>query len=198
MASEEVVSCPACRHALRVPVDLLGMQVQCPECKSMFRAPKWQDDGRLGESVLLSSAATVTQRAKRPDWLLMLPAFGLILCGTVSLLLNSMTILNPADPAEKKKAFVELFQKAREAEILTDGPTDQDPKKQEALRRQFDEERADFAVKIEQPAAITCAILAALTLAGGMSIVLRRFYFLAIIGSLTACINLAACCCGPS
>src|SRR5262245_58266686 len=35
----EAIFCPACRHKLRIPEDLLGTEVQCPECKAQFVAP---------------------------------------------------------------------------------------------------------------------------------------------------------------
>lgn len=194
---EEVISCPVCRHALRVPVEWLGSEVQCPECRSIFRAPQRGADGRLGEGQLLTAEAVTPSRPRGPDWLLMLPAFGLIVLGGLSLFLNAMTILNPADPAAKKQAYVEFFQKAREKGYLDDGPTDADPDKQKQLRKQFDEERAETALKYETPVAVTCAILAALTLAGGMAIVMRRYFLLAVLGSVAAFLNISVCCCLP-
>jgi Zn-finger nucleic acid-binding protein len=35
----EVIFCPACNHKLRVPEDLMGRPVQCPQCKGVFVAP---------------------------------------------------------------------------------------------------------------------------------------------------------------
>src|SRR5258708_5292721 len=35
----EVIYCPDCPHKLRIPEDLLGTEVQCPECKIQFVAP---------------------------------------------------------------------------------------------------------------------------------------------------------------
>src|SRR4051812_17832568 len=35
----EIIYCPACRHKLRIPEDMLGTEVQCPECKGTFVAP---------------------------------------------------------------------------------------------------------------------------------------------------------------
>jgi predicted Zn finger-like uncharacterized protein len=34
----EVISCPSCNRQLRVPDDLIGQQVKCPTCGSMFTA----------------------------------------------------------------------------------------------------------------------------------------------------------------
>ena len=84
----EIIACPACRHLVRVPGDWLGTQVQCPECKAMFRAPV-RADGKLTEPELLSRPGTTAPPAPRkPDAMLLLPAFGLLLCGVAGVLVN--------------------------------------------------------------------------------------------------------------
>lgn len=35
----EVIFCPACNHKLRVPENLMGAPVQCPQCQAEFIAP---------------------------------------------------------------------------------------------------------------------------------------------------------------
>ena len=35
----ETIFCPACNNKLRVPDDLMGQEVQCPKCQTMFVAP---------------------------------------------------------------------------------------------------------------------------------------------------------------
>src|SRR5215468_5353986 len=88
MAQEtEVISCPACRHLLRVPLDWLGQPVQCPECKAMFQAPTRTADG-LTDPKLLSPPPAAA--GKRLDPMLLLPAFGLMLLGFAGVLVNGV------------------------------------------------------------------------------------------------------------
>ncbi len=35
----EVIFCPSCNHKLRVPEELMGRPVQCPQCRATFLAP---------------------------------------------------------------------------------------------------------------------------------------------------------------
>jgi ribosomal protein S27E len=37
--ADELIRCPACSHELRVPPELLGKTVECPQCGSRFLAP---------------------------------------------------------------------------------------------------------------------------------------------------------------
>src|SRR6185436_10191480 len=94
MPETEVVSCPACRHLVRVPADWLGQTVQCPECKATFTAPLREGDA-LGEAVLLSLPqpdANASPARPRADTALWIPAFGLMLLGIISLVVNGLTI----------------------------------------------------------------------------------------------------------
>lgn len=89
MAQEtEVISCPACKHLLRVPLEWLGQNVQCPECRATFKAPVKVGD-RLTEPELISRPpAAAPARRKKFDAMLLLPAFGLMLCGAVGMFVN--------------------------------------------------------------------------------------------------------------
>src|SRR5262245_47852124 len=90
----EVIACPACKHVVRVPLDWLGTQVQCPECKAMFRAPVRGADGKLTEPELISrpALAPAAPAASKPDLMLLLPAFGLMLCGVTGVLVNGFLL----------------------------------------------------------------------------------------------------------
>jgi hypothetical protein len=82
--SQELVPCvcPGCRHRLRVPPDLLGQTVQCPQCNQPFTAP--------------AAAAAVPPG---PAWslrgpgvaLLLLSVWGLYECG----LMLALTVYKP-------------------------------------------------------------------------------------------------------
>ena len=94
----EVIACPACKHLVRVPLDWLGTQVQCPECQAMFRAPV-RVDGKLTEAELLSRPASADAPKPRPrmDIMLLLPAFGLLLCGVLGVVVNGWLLVLVSD-----------------------------------------------------------------------------------------------------
>src|SRR6266480_1742020 len=37
--ADELIRCPSCNHELRLPSELLGQTVECPQCGSRFAAP---------------------------------------------------------------------------------------------------------------------------------------------------------------
>src|SRR5438876_949430 len=37
--ADELIRCPSCDHALRLPRDLFGQTVECPQCGNRFAAP---------------------------------------------------------------------------------------------------------------------------------------------------------------
>jgi len=192
MASEEVISCPACRHALRVPADWLGTQVQCPECKSTFRAPTYSSDGRLGEGVLVTDGGDTTAPRRRKS-MLMLPGIGFLLLGSVSLVLNLFSIVSMANtPEPLKKQLFENIQEARTKHgIFNDDPPD------EKVRKNLDEARVVEFMTYKRWGLMGCAALAAITFAGGLAIVTRRFYGLALLSCVAATLNLSSFCCLP-
>jgi hypothetical protein len=177
----EVVSCPACRHLVRIPADWLGQSVQCPECKARFTAPL-RDGERLTNPVLIDPPQPDAKPLEaRPDCMLWLPAFGLMLLGAVSLVLNCSTLHSMiADregfETEKKAQAVEM------AKMLG-----QDPNAVEG--------EANWTRLIGLAIwGVTCA---AGSLAGGLAIALRRGFWLARIGSVLAILNVPAFCCVP-
>lgn len=182
----EVISCPACRHLVRVPADWLGQTVQCPECKATFTAPKREGDF-LGEAVLLSSpdAKSATPPANRAaDGALWIPAFGLMLLGIVSLVVNTMTIAEIVrDPAK-----FEEHKKAQAAEMAKQ--LGQDPK-------EVGEENPGARWSVLLGVTIWSVLCGAMSFAGGLSMALRKGYRVAQIGSVLAVLNFAGFCCVP-
>jgi hypothetical protein len=180
----EVIACPACRHAVRIPADWLGTQVQCPECKAAFTAPLREGD-RLTEAVLLTQPdAKPAATRSGPDRGLWLPAFGLMLLGIGSLVSNSATLFA----------------------IATDRAKFEEVKKEQAadLAEKMGQDRK--AIGEDHPAAnwpvllgvtlwsVLCGIA---SFAGGAAIALRRVRRLALIGSALAVVNFAGLCCLP-
>jgi hypothetical protein len=177
----EVIACPACKHLVRVPADWLGQTVQCPECKAAFTAPTRQGD-RLTDAVLLSRpdapAAAAAPRG-RADLMLLLPAFGLMLTGFASLVVNTwLTVHFLNDRAGAEAYFADVLKRM--------GTPDEEAAK--AAAEKVGTIRALIA---------GCAVLAGLEFYAGLAITLRRHYRMAQLGCVLAAVNVANGCCVP-
>ena len=178
----EVISCPACKHLLRVPADWLGTQVQCPECRAMFKAPV-RDGDRLTEPELISrpESATAPRRGKL-DAMLLIPAFGLLLLGVVSVVVNVITLAQIAqDPAgfqQKKQDEVEAVAKS----------IGQDPQNLGV---------AKFRWEYFTVGSVWSLLCGLIQFAGGLGIACRKWYRLGQVGCVAAALNIVGCCCVP-
>ncbi len=188
----EVIACPACKHLVRVPLDWLGTQVQCPECQAMFRAPQ-RVDGKLTAAELLSRPATSADAPKarpRMDPMLLFPAFGLLLCGVAGVLVNGgLLYFLWTDPAGGKQwagTQVEAMRKMGGAEA---GPPEQQA---EAFDRDTDQLLRQFRWLL--PLSL---VVSAVVFLGGLSIALRRNSRLAKVACVLAALNFAHLCCVP-
>jgi len=186
----EVIACPACKHLVRVPLDWLGTQVQCPECKAMFRAPV-RVDGRLTEAELISRPPSATPSTPRkPDLMLMLPAFGLILCGFAGAVVNGILLYQfLAAPGGAKGWAQKQMPALRQAGIGNPGT----PQEQAAE----DEKNAEQLARTYQWLIPISLVVSAVVFAGGLSMVLRRNYRLAKIACVLAAVNFPHLCCVP-
>jgi hypothetical protein len=189
----EVITCPACRHLVRVPVDWLGQTVQCPECKATFKAPI-KVDGRLTEAELISRPTPAAPKpAKRLDYMLLLPAFGLMFLGVVGSIVNGYHVSGLYGPdggvgwvkteAEKIRPVLSA------AEAQNPGPPEAQAQQDEEIERRL---RSFFRWFI--PLSFLESLIVFL---GGLSITLRWNYRLAQLGCVLAMINIANGCCLP-
>jgi hypothetical protein len=186
----EVISCPACNHLLRVPLDWLGQSVQCPECKAMFRAPIHEGDGLSKPELISRSAPTVISPPKRLDAMLLLPAFGLLFCGAAGVIVNGMlTYKFLADPVRS-----ELYIKHQLANFRDQGFSAEDPPEE---RERLDDERAGKVSRAMRWVLPLFAGVSAIVFLGGLSIVLRWNHGLAQVGCVAAALNLPHLCCVP-
>jgi hypothetical protein len=186
----EVISCPGCKHLHRVPLDWLGQQVQCPTCKAMFRAPV-HVDGKLTEPELLSrpTPATTTSPTK-PDAMLMLPAFGLLFCGVVGMIVNGVFLyLFLSDPAGGDQWAKNQMPAIRQLGFKTEGPPEQQ-------QQQDEQDAAQLARTYRWLLPLSLAV-SAVIFWGGLSIVRRRNYRLAKFACVLAALNIAHGCCIP-
>lgn len=190
----EVISCPACKHLVRVPADWLGQPVQCPECKATFTAPVRAGDV-LTDPVLLTApagGAPAPARAKA-DVLLTLPAFGLMLVGVAALLANGVLFVKFVTSPDGGKDWLRTQMPVVKQMGALPADPDADKAKQE---REEEEAVADLAPKLRW-AWLAAAAAGAVTFAGGLSIVRRTSYKLAQLGCVLAAVNLPHLCCVP-
>jgi hypothetical protein len=186
----EVISCPACDHLLRVPPDLLGEQVQCPECRAMFRAPTRGADGRLTDPELISRPAPPPGERRKADAMLLLPAFGLLLCGVAGVIVNSVLVYKfETDPVGSKHYIRDQIGTLRQYGLGGDDPPED--------RDRLDDERAESAARAMRWVLPTAAIVSAIAFLGGLSIALRWNRRLAQLGCVAAALNVPHLCCVP-
>lgn len=189
MSAEVVISCPACQHLLRVPNDWLATKVQCPECKAMFRAPVRHEDGTLSNSVLLSEGVIPTTTARRrPDWMLLLPGFGLMLCGVIGGIVDTYSVAVLFSNQERATEFVvqQFLKFDLDPEVLNPD-----------VKQRRQEQRAEEMLPMLRTLMVVFTILSAVTFSGGLAIVLRRGYWLAMLACPAAALNIAGLCCVP-
>jgi hypothetical protein len=174
--NEPRIICPHCRHQLRVPPELLGTQVECPECFTTFRAPPGEVDE--DDRPLVRRAGSSASGKAALTWLKM-PAGFLIAIALLGLLINGLALFDVvSDPegAEKRtNDGMAMIAKAFNAP---------NPPHQPASR-------------ILLQSAIFVA-LGLLTFFGALAMIAGRAYGLAIIGAVTALLNMSACCCLPA
>jgi hypothetical protein len=186
----EVIACPACRHLVRVPLDWLGQQVQCPECKALFRAPV-RAGGKLTEPELISrSGPPPAAIPARPDAMLLLPAFGLLLCGVAGVVVNAALLyLFLSEPGGGKQWAKNQMPAMRKVGFGTPGP----PETQE----ERDDQDAEKLARFYRWAVPLSLATSAVVFAGGLSIARRRNYRLAQVACVLASLNVAHLCCVP-
>jgi hypothetical protein len=186
----EVISCPACNHLLRAPLNWLGQAVQCPECRAMFQAPVRTAHGLTKPELIERPAAPAAAARKKIDALLLLPAFGLLFCGVAGLIVNGMlTYRFLADPVGSKASIRDQLAKLREQGLGADDPP--------AERDKLDDERAEQTTRAMRWVLPLFAGVSALAFLGGLSIALRRNYRLAQLGCVAAALNVPHLCCVP-
>lgn len=183
----EVASCPACNHLLRVPLELLGVRVQCPECKAFFLAPTREPNGTLTASRPLPTPSVPRKRA---DPMLLAPAFGLLLCGVAALVVNGVfTYRLAANPAAVKDAIRYQLAQLRKLGLAQDVP----PAEQERAEG----EQAERVLPVFRVALPVATGVSAAVLLGGLSILFRWNRRLAQLSCVLAAVNVPHLCCVP-
>jgi len=186
----EVISCPACKHPLRVPLDWLGQDVQCPQCKSMFKAPV-KADGKLTEPKPLNRTPPVEiARKKNLDAMLLLPAFGLMLCGVVGMFVNGAILFKLLFDRDGGREWAkEQVRYLQPLGIGGDGPP--------ATKEQRIEQSAEQLLKFYRWVYPLSLLVCVGVFLGGLSIALRWNFRIAQFGCVLAMINISNACCIP-
>ena len=149
--------------------------------------------GELTEPELLSRPASPAVTAPRkPDVMLLLPAFGLLLLGFAGLAINTWNAVRYArDAAAAKEDVLRIIQDGRKGGAVADGP------EEPGAREKFDEARAAEWAKPIRLLVPLFAVVSGLVFYGGVAIVTRRHYRMAQLGCALAVVNLANGCCIP-
>jgi hypothetical protein len=175
---------------LRVPLDWLGQPVQCPECQARFQAPVRIGGGLSAPELISRAPAAAPAAGKRFDATLLLPAYGLLLCGVVGVVVNVLLAYKFfADPAGSEQYVRNQLTNFRQHGFGADDPAE--------ARDQLDNERAGRIARAMKWVLPLFAGVSALAFVGGLSIAFRWNYRLAQLGCIAASLNIPHLCCLP-
>jgi hypothetical protein len=177
--ADELIRCPACSHELRVPPELLGKTVECPQCGSRFLAP--------------SGAGAPVVRAVTPNYAgfdgsgpqmpasgrtLRAPAIALIVTSVLALLLGAFSIISAEENVRQIK------------KIAADPNT---PQQMRDFIERFG--LADADVNSTRRNAMIMMFLNGVTLLGAIMMLKLQGYWIAVIGAIVALNPLNCPCC---
>jgi len=186
--ADELIRCPSCNHELRLPHELLGQTVECPQCGSRFGAPAPNRAPmvRAAPDHVATHAGEIDPGARRVSQSLRAPAIALIVTAILSIVADVFGLLGAAgvhtDPNEwERRLDVELNAKP-------DLPPDQRAWMKEVLS----------AEAVASKLGTCCGIQLVLNLAvllGAVQMLRQRFYGFAVLASILALspVNIPVC-----
>jgi hypothetical protein len=189
---DDLIYCPACNHQLRLPADLLGQQVECPQCHAHFTAPAPQEAppvrpaGAPAAELTSAYADDTEARAYRGRSNLTAPAVCLLIMSILAGIMYGFWFMFglsiEADPAE--------FKAQMRAEM--DRNPNLTPQQRQMVEEWInDPARTASFVKVYCSVSLACAVLTAF---GAIAMLARRMYWLALLGAIAA-LNPVNCCC---
>lgn len=204
--SSFVITCPnpACAKPLNLPAAAVGRPLSCPHCRTGIGVALGPDG--------TPTAPTVVPTRRVPAMFLV-PAFALIILGAGSLFGHGYIAGDIFTRPDASREYARLMLNyARDAE-QSGKPADAVRGKQEAdpfdpfgaalggagvasVREESDEARARAAWWVG-PACLALALLGLVMAAGGVAMVLGRWYWLAAAGCVAAFLSINPCCCVP-
>ncbi len=172
--AELQVKCPACRHDVLVPDSLLGDRVQCPLCYEFFIAPEQTASGELGDSLPLDPQRYRVPPRSGLASRLAAPAILLLLLGLLGAMLNGFMMYTlAANPGQ----MIEILEKLSERQLTP-------------------EERAE-SLNLMRIQYTLGAGMAGITCLAALAMLVRRGFWLAVLGSVLAILNYPTGCCLP-
>jgi len=193
--AEETIYCPACNRKLRVPEEMLGQPVQCPLCRSAFVAPLRGPAVPPGEPPLVLPAPAARPPAEplppseaqveaaltqlRP------PATTLLALGVLGWFANVIQAFRVKwQGLEGAAEQVADFQKR----LRTVPPSPE----RDMLERLFTPE---FLYNFQLSLALLFLIICTCIIIGATQMLRLRRYWMAVLGSILAMVNINECCC---
>jgi hypothetical protein len=186
----EMIYCPACRHKLRIPEDLMGQPVLCPSCQTEFIAPPPPIGGdrpieaiREGRASARNSGGSEDFRedAYRDDDIRRRDKPNPFVSVAATLLIG-VSLLGLADGAFRLITYSPQKLVATMKQMQTAFPTlpamDQESFKMGYLA-----------------GAVIFGFFSLISLLGGLAMLRRRFFPIAVFGSILAILNISDCCC---
>jgi hypothetical protein len=182
----EVIYCPVCRNKLRIPEDLLGTEVQCPECKTQFLAPPPPPGRASGEAT--EPQRTLERYGARTE----IDESGAQQNGNVAGARNLNVWVTVAGLLQVGASGLGLLAAAFRFVLAYS------PEMQRAMMQ--NNPFAAMAGKDDlKPTLLLFGVVFGLVsligVGGGLAMAARRGYILALIGSFAAVVNLGDCCC---
>jgi hypothetical protein len=184
---DDLIYCPSCNHKLRLPPELMGQSVECPQCHSHFTAPPRAHLPAAPQPPVAAPAYADDADAQvyRGRGRLTAPAVCLLIVSLLSglnLFVLAFGASVDADPAEFRNQF--------RAQM------DRNPNLTPQQRQQFEEIAKNPEPIIWWSYVIGGGSLAAavLTALGAIAMLARRMYWLALLGAFAA-LNPINCCC---
>jgi hypothetical protein len=170
----DILYCPACQGKVRIPRSLLGTQVQCPRCTAVFLAPppptEFAQPSSYSEPERLIPQDEFTN-SPRSNIGVTFAGVGLILMALLSLLACVSRLIVAVNP--------QIMQAIMENNPLGRPPQEVDMK-------------TIFLVW-----GGLFSVVSIVGFIGGVAMLLRKGYPLAIIGSVATILNFADCFCLP-
>lgn len=190
-----LTSCPSCKRQLRVPDDLLGRQVKCPQCNATFTVNDGAGEPALAPTVAAYEGAPGAAYVSHEQAANAVkgPAIALIVTGVLSLLVGLWLLIqaavilgNPALVEEQLKQAVEEQQK----NVAPDEPPPPDPFQDPELMKGI--------MAVLGPGLLGLGGLGVLTsivvIIGGAKMLGLRSIGLARTGSVLAMLPFSPCC----
>ncbi|MFY7952959.1 MAG: hypothetical protein ACOVT5_10655 [Armatimonadaceae bacterium] len=204
--SSFVITCPnpLCGKPLNLPAAVLGQPLRCPHCETGIGVARGPDG---------KPTTPVAVKTGRVPKMFLVPGFALLILGAGGLFANGyiacQAVFEPGGSVKFSRLMLDYLRNADEAGTPAQqakGKPD-DPREAFAAvmgtavgaaeKEEIDRLRAEERAKWVGPVFVLSTLASLLTAGGGLAILLGRWYWLAMVGSVAAILNGGLCCCVP-